>query len=591
MDYIAKINRQLHKQFGGRYTVRPEREHLVLEGESGDWQEIVAAGHLAAKGNAAKGNRSRGKATGGKATKGCLVNDVRCTGPEQPPMRVPGLRDSALEGAAPDVLVIGGGVVGCAIARELTRWRLDVLLAEKENDVALHASSRNDGMVHPGIDLREHTLKYKYNMLGNEMYGRACEELQVPFKREGQYLCFPGWISASALRVAALYWKRLDVPCRVLNQKELFRVLPNLEPGLGGALFFPTGGCVCPYNLTIAYAENAVMNGARISLNTAVLGMDVEDGRITAVRTNRGTIHPRIIINAAGVFAEDIAAMAGDRFFSIHPRRGTNSILDKKAGDIARYNVSSIRISHITGSHTKGGGIVRTVHDNLLLGPDAVEFPEKENFATFRNSIETVLGRQQQTIAQLNQNQIITYFTGVRAPTFEEDFVVGPGLYTQNILHAAGIQSPGLTAAPALGVELARMAVDALGAIGLPVEENAAFDPVRPAIPETAVLSEDERAALIRESPDYGVILCRCEQVSRGEILDALRRPLPCDSIDGVKRRVRAGMGRCQGGFCGPLVAQVIAQELGIPLEQVRKGGESSEVLCGCMKEMKEGGA
>jgi len=575
MDHIAKINRKLQKRYGGRYAARAEREHLVLEGEGGDWQEIVAAGYLAAK-----GNKSRG----------CLVNDVRYTGKAPPPTRVPGFADDALEGAAPDVLVIGGGVVGCAIARELTRWKLGVLLVEKENDVALHTSSRNDGMIHPGLDLHKRSLKYKYNKLGNEMYEQICEELQVPFTRRGQYLCFPRKIPAFLLGVSKLYWKYMDIPSRVLYRRELFRRLPNLEPGLGSALYFPTAGAVCPYSLTIAYAENAITNGAQISLNTAVLGMDVEGGRITAVHTNRGTLRPKIVVNAAGVFAEDIAAMAGDRFFSIHPRRGTNSILDKKISDsIAKYHASTLLTGQAKGAHTKGGGVIRTVHRNLLLGPDAMESPEKEDFSTAVESIQTVFAKQLKTSAKLNQNQIITYFAGVRAATFEEDFVVGPGLYTKNLLHAAGIQSPGLTAAPALGVELARMAVGALEAMGVRAGENTDFDPVRPSIPEAAALPERERAALIRENPEYGVILCRCEQVSRGEILAALRRPLPCDSVDGVKRRVRAGMGRCQGGFCGPLVAQVIAQELGIPLERVRKGGEGSEVLCGEMKLLEAG--
>jgi glycerol-3-phosphate dehydrogenase len=574
MGYVDTINRKLNRRYGGRYAVRAEREHLVLEGESGDWQEIVAAGYLAAKGNKGKGG---------------LVNDVRYTGEAPPPTRVPGFTDSSLEGAAPDVLVVGGGVVGCAVARELARWKLDVLLVEKEEDVALHTSSRNDGMLHPGLDLRKRSLKYKYNRLGNAMYERICGELQVPFTREGQYLCFPRKVAPFFLYLSKLYWKYLGVPNRVLNRKALFRALPNLEPGLGSALFFPTAGAVCPYSLTIAYAENAVMNGAKISLETAVLGMETENGAIKAVRTNRGTLRPRLVVNAAGVFAEEIAAMAGDRFFSIHPRRGTNSILDKKISDsVSKYHASTLLTGHAKGTHTKGGGVIRTVHNNLLLGPDAVETPAKEDFATARQSIQTVFEKQRKTSAKLHQGQIITYFTGFRAATFEEDFVVGPGLYTKNILHAAGIQSPGLTAAPALGAELAGMAVDALEAMGMRVGENEAFDPVRPATPEAAALPEEERAALIRENPDYGVILCRCEQVSRGEILGALRRPLPCRSVDGVKRRVRAGMGRCQGGFCGPLVAQEIARELGIPLEQVRKGGEGSEVLCGEMKEMKK---
>lgn len=574
MKSVKKINRRLAKTYGGRFTVRPEREHLLLEGESGDWQEIVAAGFLAAKRN---------------PTKGCLVNDVHYTGAADSPMRAPRASDSSLEGAAPDVLVIGGGVVGCAIARELMRREVDVLLVEKECDVALQTSSRNDGMIHPGLDLHKHSLKYVYNHRGNQMYSKVCEELQVPFTREGQYLCFPKRIPRVVLAVMRRYWRWMDVPSQILGRKELFRRLPALHPDLGSALFCPTAGSVCPYGLTIAFAENAIQNGARIALNTVVQGMEIAPdggkGKITAVRTNRGTLHPKLVINAAGVFAEEIAAMADDRFFSIHPRRGTNSILDKKVSDsIARYHASTFFTGNTLGKHTKGGGVIRTVHNNLLLGPNAVECPEKENFATDPTSIRTVFDKQAKTSPVPHQGQIITYFTGVRAATFEEDFVIGAGHYTGNILHAAGIQSPGLTAAPAIAEDLAQLAWDALAALGSAPAPNACFDPIRPAIVQAAALPPAERDALIREDPEYGVILCRCEQVSRGEIRAALHRPLPCDSVDGVKRRVRAGMGRCQGGFCSPLVAQVIAQEYNIPLEQVRKSGEGSELLLGNTK-------
>ncbi|MCL2106968.1 MAG: FAD-dependent oxidoreductase [Oscillospiraceae bacterium] len=569
---IEKINKELAKRFGAeKYSVKARREHLVLEGESGDWQEIVAAGYLAAK--------HTGKLPG------CLVNDVKYLDYEQPAMRMPSIQDDSLEGATPDVLIIGGGVVGCAIARELSRWRLDVLLVDKECDVALHSSSRNDGMIHPGLDIHKSSQKYKYNKLGNAMYEQICAELQVPFTREGQYLCFPKKLPSFLLYLTKLYWRYLDVPSRVLRRKELFGILPGLQADLGSALFFPTAGSVCPYSLTIAYAENAIQNGARVSLSTAVLGMDVteENGRqrIKAVRTNRGTIRPALVINAAGVFCEDIAAMAGDRFFSIHPRRGTNSILDKKISDsVSRYHASTLMTGHAKGAHTKGGGVIRTVHDNLLLGPNAVESPEKEDFTTSPESIKTVFDKQAKTSERLNQGQIITYFTGVRAATFEEDFVIRPGLYTENIIHAAGIQSPGLTAAPAIGAALADWVAQRLKPA-----PNEAFNPIRPAIVNAAALPDEERDALIKQNPDYGVILCRCEQVSRGEIVAALRRPLSCDSVDGVKRRVRAGMGRCQGGFCGPLVAQEIAKELRIPLERVRRSGEGSELLYGSIKD------
>ena len=567
-DAIAALNRELDKAFGGRFVARPERRHTVLTGESGDWSEIVAAGYLAAKYNKSAG----------------VVNDIRYTGAVQP-ARLPAVRDGALENARPDVLVIGGGVTGCAIARALTRYRLDVLLIEKECDVALHASSRNDGMVHPGLDLHKGSVKYKYNRRGNEMYGRLCGELQVAFQRRGQFLAFPGKLPGPLLRLTWVYWRYLGVPFKVMTRKQVKERLPGLHPGLKNLLFFPTAGSVCPYGLTIALAENAIQNGAKVSLHTAALGMETRDGRILSVQTNRGTVYPKLVINAAGTFAEEIAAMADDRFFSIHPRRGTNSILDKKANaQVAHDHVTALLAGGNTvntnAQHTKGGGVILTAHGNLLLGPDAVETPDKEDFGTHPESIANVFAKQAKTSDKLSQGQIITYFTGVRAPTYEEDFVVRRGLYTENIIHAAGIQSPGITAAPAIAEDVAAWAAADLNA-----PANKEFNPVRKGIVDAAALPEEERDALIRENPDYGVILCRCEQVSKGEVLDALRRPLPCDSVDAVKRRVRAGMGRCQGGFCGPQVAALIAEELGIPLEQVRKSGQGSEILLGDMKE------
>lgn len=564
MGDISKINRGLQKRFCGRFVVRADRQHLSLEGESSNWQEIVVAGWFAAKGFGGPGG---------------VVNNVTYTGPKLAPVRLPTMKDDSLKGKKTDVLVVGGGVIGCAIARELTRYKLDVLLVEKECDVALHTSSRNDGMIHPGLDLKKSSLKYAYNKRGNRMYRQLCDELQVPFTREGQYLCFPKKIPTALLYAAKLHWKHLDVPNKVLRRKKLFKKLPQLHPNLKSAMFFPTAGSVCPYNLTIAYAENAIENGARVSLNTAVIGMEMQGDKIVSVETNRGIIKPKLVINAAGVFAEDIAQMAEDRFFSIHPRRGTNSILDKKAGCISRYHSSTLLTGHAKGAHTKGGGVIRTVHKNLLLGPNAVEVPDKEDFSTTREDIQVVFDKQVKTSEKLSQGQIITYFAGFRAATFEEDFVVREGLYTKNIFHAAGIQSPGLTAAPAIAQDISQWVAERLNA-----DEKEDFNPVRPAIVNAAGLPNIARGALIRENPDYGVILCRCEQVSRGEILDALRRPLPCDSIDAVKRRVRAGMGRCQGGFCCPLITQIIADELGIPLTKVRKSGEGSELLTGMVK-------
>jgi glycerol-3-phosphate dehydrogenase len=564
MSYISTLNKKLSRLYGGKVEAAEQNGCLVLTGELSDWQEIVHAGQIAV---------NRKKYMG-------LVNKIRLTGTDIPPMKLPGISDQAIDGARPDVLVIGGGIIGASVARELKRYKLDVLLVEKEHDLALHASSRNDGMVHPGVDLKFGQLKKKYNDLGNKMYPAVCEELGVPFRYVGQYLCFSKGLFKPVAACATLYWRIAKVPVKYVRRKKLKQKEPYLSDKIACALHFPTAGVVCPYGLTIAYAENAVDNGARVSLDTAVMDMDVDSGEIKSVLTNRGRVYPKLVVNAAGVFAEDIAKLAKDHFFSIHPRKGTNMILDKKAAYQVHTIASSLGTVDKKYAHSKGGGIVHTIDDNLLVGPNAVETYERECFETDRQSVNAILGKQRNTSPNLNPRDIITYFTGVRAATYEEDFIISFGKFTKNIIHAAGIQSPGITSAPAIAVDIAGMAAEKLGA-----EKNKEFNPIRRSIVNTAAMPPEERDALIKRDENYGVIVCRCEEISRGEILDALRRSIPCDTVDGVKRRVRAGMGRCQGGFCGPLVSQIIAEELHIPLERVNKSGTGSQILLGNNKE------
>ena len=567
MRALDRLNKHLHARFGDAVRAYEEDGCVVLRGALPAWEDVVAAGRMAV---------DRRRYAG-------VVNDIHFTGAPIPPMRMPSVSDMSLEGQRPDVLIIGGGIVGCAIARELTRHQLDVLLVEKEHDVAMQASSRNDGMVHPGVDLLPGQVKRRYNAMGNRMYDRVTGELEVPFTRCGQYLCVHRPLFVAAAFAAQLYYLLLGVPARFLTRRALKKREPALSPGIRAALFFPTAGTVCPYGLTIAYAENAAENGARFSFDTAVTAMSVENGRIQSVTTNRGTVYPAVVVNAAGVFSDEVAEMARDRFFSIHPRRGTNSILDHKAAPQVRTIASSLGTASTKKQHTKGGGLVHTIDNNLLVGPDACETFERENYATYASGVRNTFDRQRHTSPGLSERDIITYFTGVRAATYEEDFVIGKGRRTHNLVHAAGIQSPGLTAAPAIGVAVADMAVSLLQETRA-VAPNASFDPHRAAIVRPADLSGVARDALIRREPDYGEIVCRCEQVSRGEIIAALHRAIPCDTVDGVTRRVRPGMGRCQGGFCGPLVLDIIARETCAAPERVQKSGPGSELLLGRTK-------
>ena len=567
MSSIAVLNKKLLMAFHGKVRAELKEDVLFLTGELDNWDDIVRAGLMSV-------NKKLYT----------VVNDIVFIGGKILPAKLPLLFNNILDGESPDVLVIGGGITGCAITRELMRYQLDVMLVEKEHDVALHASGRNDGMIHPGLELKKGQLKKKYNDEGNRLFPDICKELDVPYRLNGQYLCFTDtWLKPLAIASLLFRWKRRGIPAQYVSRKKLLKKEPNLSKKVKFALFFPTAGVVCPYGLTIAYAENAADNGASICLDTAVISMDVRDNNIISVLTNRGRIYPKLVINAAGVFAEDIARFAQDRFFSIHPRRGTNMIFDKKAAHLVNTIASPYTISDASsakGAHSKGGGIMHTVDDNLLVGPDALETYEKENFSTDRKSIKTILTKQQKSVSGLEEKDIITYFTGIRAATYEEDFIVSFGKKTKNIIHAAGIQSPGLTAAPAIASDISAMAANYLEA-----SINERFNPLRKAIVRAADLSIDDRHALIKEQPDYGMIICRCEEISRGEILAALRRSVPCDTIDGVKRRVRPGMGRCQGSFCSPQVAQIIAAEKKIPITEVKKMPDNSVILFGDNKE------
>lgn len=568
---IRRVQRKLNKTFGNAVTAVREGDTIRVSGSLPTWEDILKACNMAVSKDKRRVH---------------VVNDITLEGAEPIPMRVPSVRDDALDGKHVDVFVIGGGISGTSIARELAKWDLDILLVEKEADFALQASGRNDGEVHPGIDLGKGSLKQKYVLEGNHMYDRVCADLNVPFRRIGQYACFTQGYLRPAVTLLALWRKYHDgvTDVKIVGKEQLLRDNPTMNPDFAFAMYNPSAGIVSPYNLTIAYAENAAQNGVELSLNTAVLSMDTDGGAITAVHTNRGTVYPTVVVNAAGVFADDVAEMAHDRFYSIHPRRGTDTIQDVKSAKIINTIASIIEVNkQALTSHTKGGGLMQTAHGNVLAGPDAVECRAKEDFSTRPESIRTIYTKQQKTVPAADPRDIITYFTGVRAPTFEEDFVIEWGRNCKNLYHVGGIQSPGLTSAPAFALDVANDVAERIGQTR-PVSKNERFDPRRKGIPELRKMAPEERAKYIAENPDYGVIICRCEEVSKGEILDALNSPCCPPTIDAVKKRVRPGMGRCQGGFCSPLVAQIIAEHEGIPLTEVRKSSEEAVLFYGPTK-------
>ena len=594
MSDFKKICKKI-RELSPDIDVTEEKGCIVLRGQVDDWKTAVKAGQLAV---------DKKKYLG-------VISDIKLKGFVPSPESALS-EDKSLEGQRPDVLIIGAGITGCAAARELSRYNLDVLVCEKGADVASGASKANGGVVHVGINFSASSQKHHYNLIGNQMYEELSRKMDVPFERKGQVmLCCKKWERIPVWFLAHFGEKKGIPGTRYMKREELLKHEPNVPEFIDGGMYMPIGGITSPYEMTIALAENAAANGARFSLETRVESMEIEhlaggNEHIVSVKTNRGTIYPKLVINAAGVHADEIAEMAGDRTFTIHPRRGTDIITDKKAGYMVKTSMAKapfavapyekekmkgkafatirLLINAFNGSnHTKGVGVIHSVHGNMLIGPNAIETPDREDTATYRDEVDAIIRMQQHLAPGLEFRDIIAYFTGVRAPTYEEDFVVRKGIFTDNILEAAGIQSLGVTAAPAIAIDLAKWAVEYLEKTA-PVEVKESFIEERKAPPRLRELSEEERDRLIKQNPDYGVIVCRCEEISKGEIVDALNSPLPVPTVDGIKRRLRPGMGRCQGGFCMPLVMDIIAEHEGVSLSDVRKAGSGSIISYGFTK-------
>jgi len=445
------------------------------------------------------------------------------------------------------------------------------MLIEKESDVALGQSSRNDGVVHAGIDLHPNTKKLTYSIRGNKMYDKWSEDLDVPFKRTGQFVLFLSRRQRLMLPLIKIRAAQNKTHARWASPKEIKSKIPNIKLNYGG-IFCRTAALTSPYLMTIALAENAAKNGARVELNTILLSVQSENGEIKSVKTNRGTIFPKVLINAAGVFSDKVAEMAGDRFFTILPRRGTDAILDKKVGNLTNGNIIGLfDLKGRSKSKSKGGGVLPTVDGNILVGPTAQYTFDRENYASEKDDIDELFSKHGNTIEGLKRRDIITYFSGTRAANYEEEFIIEKSPVVKNLVQAAAVQSPGVTAIPAIAEDAAKFAVEILGGAG----KKESFVEKRKGIVRINELTLEERGELIKKNPDYGVIICRCEEVSKGEILDAISSPIPCNTLDGIKRRVRAGMGRCQGGFCAPLVTKLIADAAanGDLLSVEKKGG------------------
>ena len=480
-----------------------------------------------------------------------------------------------------DVIIVGAGVVGCLVARELSRYRLSILLLEKESDVCTGASAANTAIIHPGYDAVPGSLKAATNVAGNRMWDALAAELNFSFRRPGDYVVAIGPDELPRLHELHERGVRNGVPdMALISGEEMRRREPNLNPGVSGALWARTGGICDPFGVTIAAAENAVQNGVRLSLETEFQDFILERGKVTGVLTSRGLFGSRWVVNAAGMYADAIMHKAGVRpEFQIHPRKGEYYVFDR-----AEVTVNSV-LFPVPTKVSKGILVTTTVHGNVIAGPNAHEIGDKEDRSVSREGLDEIWRGAASLIPNLSLKHAIAVFAGLRpggnapcqAPGMEygHDFVIEIPKNVRGLVNLGGIESPGLTAAPAIAARVVELLKDA----GERLHAKSDWNPIRPARPRFRDLSRTEQSALASVDPRYGRIICRCENVTEGEIVAEIHAPIPARTYDAIKRRTWLGTGRCQAGFDTPRVVEILARELGISPLQVTKKGPRSELL------------
>jgi glycerol-3-phosphate dehydrogenase len=468
-----------------------------------------------------------------------------------------------------DVIIIGGGIIGTALARELSKYDLGLLLLEKEVDLSWGTSKANSGIVHSGLHDRPGSLRAKLCVEGNRLYPTLVQELQVLYANNGALVVARG--SDEMERLQRLYQQGLTngvTGLNMINRARLLSLEPNLTPELSGALLASTGGIVVPFDLVYALAENAQANGVKILARTVVQGIRPENDGVF-VETSRGEYYSRYVVNAAGVYAGRIAESFGDDSVVIEPRKGEEYLLDRRLHGLVKHTIFPLPTQI-----SKGILVIPTVDGNIMIGPTAHSAIDLEDKSTQASGWEEVYESVRKLVPSLEPSDRIASFAGLRAVTTKDDFIIGVSPKSRRVLHAAGISSPGLTAAPAIAAYLTEL----LQNEGLALRRRRHYNPIR-RILRPRELSEAEQNILMTRNPEYAQIVCRCESISLGEIRDAIRRG--ATTVDGIKLRTRCGMGRCQGGFCTPKVIQILSEELKIPPESITKMGPGSELLKG----------
>lgn len=471
-----------------------------------------------------------------------------------------------------DVAVIGAGVVGASIARELSRYKLSTVVVERCEDVCSGTSKANSAIVHAGYDAVPGSLKAKFNVRGAELIRELSKKLDFDYRENGSMV-----ISLSPEGHAGLVTllekgeKNGVKDLEIISGDRAREIEPALSPEVVEALLVPHGAIVCPFLMTIAFAENAAENGAEFRFLEDVTGIMPDDGRFILSVNGEEKYDVKYVVNAAGVYADKINNMVSARKLSITPRRGEYVLMDREVGGLVDHT-----IFQLPTKLGKGVLVTPTVHGNLLVGPNADPLEDKEDISVTADGMDEIKSKALLSVPSIPYNKMITSFAGLRAHESGNDFIIGEAEDCDGFFNAAGIESPGLSSAPAIGEYLAKLIAEKAGA-----QEKSDFIDERKGFIRITKLSPEERNVLIAERPEYGRIVCRCEEVTEGEIEDAIRRPVGARSLDGIKRRVRQGMGRCQAGFCTPKAIEILARELGISEEDVCKNIPGSEMLTG----------
>lgn len=482
-----------------------------------------------------------------------------------------------------DVAVVGGGVVGCAIARELGRYQLSVVLLEKESDVARGTSGKNSGVVHTGFNVPKGSVKARLNVLGASMFEELCTTLNVPFKRVGKLVIALSAAEAPDLEKLKAIGDANGVPSlEIIDSKEIKRMEPNISGY--AALNVPTAAIICPFRLTIALAESAVANGADILLGAQVKRISGRLGEFT-IGTTRGTVRSKLVVNSAGLYADEVARLAGVRRYKIYPCRGEYVIIDKARSDLISRMIYPVPPK---GGAGLGVHLTPTIDGNILIGPSAAYVRSKTSDGTTGAMARQLVKEARELLPGLSTRDVITSYAGLRPKTVSSavggfnDFTIEELAELPGMMHLVGIESPGLTAAPAIALDIARWA-----GTHLTLRPNNRFDPHRNAAIPFNELPPERQAELVDADPDYGQIICRCENITRKEILDAIHNPLCAHTIAAIKYRSRATMGRCQGGFCGPNIEKIMEEETGVRATDMSLKGEGSWLFTGSTKDLR----